>query len=543
RTGELSMSKLELQHANTALEKRVAERTLALAERTSALEVSEARFRAWFDHAEDAVFVVQVEPDGRFRYEAVNAAVERVFGVDAESCLGRTPGAVLPPGMAAAVVARFKEAAQGAPIQFEARVSTPIGNRLLDTWLVPLRNPVNGRVERLVGASRDITERHALETRLAQAQKLQALGGLAGGIAHDFNNILQAVAGAAALMEHRPEDRETIQRLARRTIAAADRGTSITRRLLAFARSDELRVEALQTADVLESLCEVLTYTLSSTISVKLSLAPDLPKLLADRGQLETALVNLGTNARDAMPNGGSLTLAAGAELVADGAAHPAGLAPGPYVRIDVTDTGCGMDAATLARVVEPFFTTKPPGQGTGLGLALVKGFTEQSGGGMAIESTPDVGTTVRIWLRQAVAETAPLVTTHTGEKGAEATQARILVVDDDDLVRETMAEQLEGGGFSVVSAASGAEALAAIETAGRPDALVCDLSMPGMNGIDTIKRVRDLLPGLPCFLLTGYAGERAMLETGNAFTLLRKPMSARALIAEIDAGLAAGRR
>ncbi|HTZ71948.1 MAG TPA: two-component regulator propeller domain-containing protein, partial [Acetobacteraceae bacterium] len=220
RTGELSMSKLELQHANTALEKRVAERTQALAERTSALEVSEARFRAWFDHAEDAVFVVQVEPDGRFRYEAVNAAVERVFGVDAESCLGRTPGAVLPPGMAAAVVARFKEAAQGAPIQFEARVTTPIGNRLLDTWLVPLRNPVNGRVERLVGASRDITERHALEARLAQAQKLQALGGLAGGIAHDFNNILQAVAGAAALMEHRPEDRETIQRLARRTIAA-----------------------------------------------------------------------------------------------------------------------------------------------------------------------------------------------------------------------------------------------------------------------------------------------------------------------------------
>ncbi len=543
RTGELSISKLQLQHANAALELRVAERTQALVERTAALEASEARFRAWFNNAEDAVFIVQVEPDGSFVFEAVNAAVERVFGFAASAYPGRGPEAVFPAEYAAEILTQFRRAAKGAPIQFETRFVWRGEERLLDTWIVPLRHPVTGRVGRLVGASRDMTAQRALEARLAQAQKLQALGGLAGGIAHDFNNILQAVAGAAKLIEQRPDDHERTTRLARNTIAAAERGTSITRRLLAFARSDELRVEAMPTAEVLEGISDVLTYTLGSTITVCTSFASRLPPLLADRGQLETVLVNLGTNARDAMQGGGVLKLSAEPEQVAEGTAHPAGLSPGSYVRIDVADTGCGMDAATIARAVEPFFTTKPPGQGTGLGLALVKGFAEQSGGGMTIESTPGVGTTVSLWLRQAAADALQRAAAPPESRDPGAANARILVVDDDELVRETMAEQLEGGGFKVMAAASGAEALARLEAAGAPDAMVCDLSMPGMNGIDTIKRARDLFPGLPCFLLTGYAGERAALETGNAFTLLRKPISASALIAHIDAGLAATRR
>jgi len=543
RTGELSISKLQLQHANAALELRVMERTQALVERTAALEASEARFRAWFNNAEDAVFIVQVEPDGSFVFEAVNAAVERVFGFPAAAYAGRQPDAVFPPEYAAEIRAQFGRAAQGATIQVETRFVWRGEERLLDSWIVPLRHPVTGRVGRLVGATRDMTAQRALEARLAQAQKLQALGGLAGGIAHDFNNILQAVAGAAMLIEQRPDDHERTTRLARNTIAAAERGTSITRRLLAFARSDELRVEAMQTAEVLEGISDVLTYTLGSTVTVCTSFASRLPPLLADRGQLETVLVNLGTNARDAMQGCGVLKLSAEPEQVADGAAHPAGLLPGSYVRIDVADSGCGMDAATIARSVEPFFTTKPPVQGTGLGLALVKGFAEQSGGGMTIESTPGVGTTVSLWLRQAAPDALQRAAAPPGGRDPSAANARILVVDDDELVRETMAEQLEGGGFQVMAAASGAEALARLESAGAPDALVCDLSMPGMNGIDTIKRARDLFPGLPCFLLTGYAGERAALETGNAFTLLRKPISANALIAHIDAGLAASRQ
>jgi CheY-like chemotaxis protein len=376
---------------------------------------------------------------------------------------------------------------------------------------------------------------------LAQAQKLQALGGLAGGIAHDFNNILQAVAGAATLIEQQPEDQDKIRRLARSTIAAAERGTSIARRLLAFARSDELRVEAVPTMEVLEGLSEVLTYTLGSTISVRMSFSPRLPHVLADRGQLETALVNLGTNARDAMPAGGVLTIKAVPELVLEGADHPAGLAAGAYVRIDVTDTGAGMDALTLARVIEPFYTTKPPGQGTGLGLPLVKGFTEQSGGGMTIQSAPGVGTVVSLWLRQAGAVEAPQHTARPSlVKLRCAKTARILIVDDDDLVRETMAEQLKGAGYNVAAACGGIEALAVIQSGWLPEALVCDLSMPGIDGIETIKRARDMVPTLPSFLLTGYAGERAVLESGNAFKLLRKPISVSALITHIDAGLAA---
>jgi PAS domain S-box-containing protein len=543
RTAELSVSQLKLQNANAGLERRVAERTHALAERTQALESSEARFRAWFSNAEDAVFVVQVEPDGRFVYEAVNAAVERIFGIPAGSYLGREPQDVLPPEIAAGLLERYAEATKGEPIQYEVRMFLHNGERLLDTWIVPVRNPATGRVERLVGASRDMTERSALEARLAQAQKLQALGGLAGGIAHDFNNILQAVAGAAVLIEQAPEDHDKVQRLARSTIAAAERGTSITKRLLAFARSDDLRVEAMATAEVLEGLHEVLTYTLGSTIKVRTTLAPGLPPLLADRGQLETALVNLGTNARDAMPAGGVLSIAAKPVVVREGETHPAELLPGAYVRIDVTDTGTGMDTATQARAVEPFFTTKPQGQGTGLGLALVKGFTEQSGGGMAIESALGAGTTVSLWLRQAPANVVHGPVKNSRSRRPESLSARILVVDDDDLVRETVTALLEGAGFSVAAAACGADGVALIETGNAPDALLCDLSMPGMNGIDTIKRARELLPGLPCFLLTGYAGERAALENGDAFTLLRKPISASALIAQLEAGLAAEAR
>jgi PAS domain S-box-containing protein len=539
RTAELSVSQLQLQRANAGLELRVAERTRTLAERTAALEASDARFRAWFNNAEDAVFVVKVEPDGRFVFEAVNPAVERVFGVAASLCPGRQPHEVLPEQAASVVLERYREAVRGGLIEFETRMPFKGGERLLDSWIVPLRNPATGQVDRLIGASRDMTERRALEGRLAQAEKLQALGGLAGGIAHDFNNILQAVAGAAVLIDQTPDDQEKIQRLARSTIAAAERGTSITRRLLAFARSEELRVEAIPTADVLDGLRDVLAYTLGSTITVRADFPATLPPLLADRGQLETAIVNLGTNARDAMPSGGVLTLSAEAVGVEAGGLRPPELAPDDYVRIDVADTGSGMDAPTLARAMEPFFTTKPQGHGTGLGLALVKSFTEQSGGGMVIRSTPGAGTKVSLWLRQA---TMDVVRPHdpVRVRPPGSASAHVMVVDDDDLVRETIAALLEGAGFSVLAAEGGLDALDLIEAGATPDALVCDLSMPGMNGIDTIKRARGLIPGLACFLLTGYAGERSALETGDAFTLLRKPISASALIAQIEAGLAA---
>lgn len=382
----------------------------------------------------------------------------------------------------------------------------------------------------------------ASEEHLRQAQKMQALGQLAAGIAHDFNNILQIVSGAAQLIERRPEDPAKVRHLAHALVSATARGASITQRLLSFARRGDLRAEAIAIAEFLDGAREVLTHTLGSGITVLTEFPPGTLALSADRGQLHTAIINIGANARDAMPSGGTLTLCATAEHVGEGR-HPAnlaagGLAPGDYVRLSMTDNGAGMDAATLARASEPFFTTKPPGRGTGLGLAMVRGFAEQSGGTFLITSTPGAGTTVVLWLRQAVVEEASAGSEAHVAPLALVPRARILLVDDDDLVRETLAAQLEDQGFATLVAASGLQALALIETGEPVDAMVSDFSMPGMNGVVTIEKVRALRPLLPCFLLTGYMGERAALSAENTFTLVRKPVSGEALAAQIKAGL-----
>jgi PAS domain S-box-containing protein len=388
----------------------------------------------------------------------------------------------------------------------------------------------------------EVDAREAAQTQLVQAQKMQTLGQLAGGIAHDFNNILQIVSGAAELIERRAAD-ERVRQLAGTVLSASERGAGITSRLLAFSHQSRLRTEPLDTGAVLDGIRDVLAHTLGTPIEVSATRAPDLPWVLADRGQLETALVNLGTNARDAMPQGGRLTLAATSETVTAGGQHPAGLAAGRYVRISVADTGVGMDAATLARASEPFFTTKPPGQGTGLGLAMVRGFAEQSHGGLSITSRPGVGTTVSIWLPEAAkpAEArrgGDAVTQGAGEPGGGVGR-RVLFVDDDELVRETVLAQLEGGGYHVQTASSGPEALALLDAGVAVDVLVTDLAMPGMNGLATIREVHRRRPGLAAVLLTGYAGDSAMLGGDDgSFLLLRKPVHGATLINRIEAAI-----
>ncbi len=384
----------------------------------------------------------------------------------------------------------------------------------------------------------EVAAREAAQGDAAHAHRMQALGQLAGGIAHDFNNILQAVQGSAGLIDKRATDPASVKRFAGIVVAAADRGAAITRRLLTFARRGDLRAERIDPAGLLDALRDVLAHTLGSPITVRVEGASGLPAVMADRGQLETVLVNLATNARDAMPDGGMLTLTAAAEEVL---VHPAGLKPGQYVRLTVTDTGTGMDRTILERALEPFFTTKPQDKGTGLGLSMAKGFAEQSGGALAIESAPQRGTTVMLWLpvADALTQTAPVRPALAPVAGLAR---RVLVVDDDDTVRETLAAQLEDLNLEVLVASSGAEAIALL--AQQPvDALVTDLSMPDMNGVTTIEKARALYPDLPCFLLTGYAGERAALAAGDAFTLVRKPVSAERLVAKIEAVIEARQR
>ncbi len=379
----------------------------------------------------------------------------------------------------------------------------------------------------------EVAAREEAQARAAQAQRMEALGQLAGGVAHDFNNVLQAVAGGARLIEARNEDPERVSRLARMIAEAARRGASVTRRLLAFSRRADLRAEAVDVATLFEDMREILSHTLGTGIEVRVQVPASLSPLLADKGQLETVLVNLAANARDAMHGAGVITLSGIFEDVPRGArgpAHPAALKAGTYLRLSVSDTGVGMDAATLARAVEPFFTTKPLGKGTGLGLAMARGFAEQSGGALAIESSPGRGTTIRLWLPAAAADALSrpgLAAQHKLRQGGGRT--RVLLVDDEALVREITTEGLEAAGCAVLSVGSAVEAIEFLDSGQPVDLLITDLSMPGMDGIALIREAQRRRPGLRAILLTGFATDAAELAIGGTirgtFSLLRKPI------------------
>ena len=517
--------------AEAELERLVAARTAALAE-------AEARFREVFDLQFE--FIALLTPDGTV--EEINRTALEACGLMRDHVIGRPLWEikVWPAAERGNIRNEVAKAITGALIRREVEILGADERVIrIDLSLKAVRNAATGAVVSIIAEGHDLTEKHILTNQLAQVQKVQALGQLAGGIAHDFNNILQAISGAAMLIERHADDRAKIHHLTRMMTNAASRGTSITQRLLSFARRGELREEAIDTAGLLGNVREVLAHTLGTAIAVHVNLPPAVPLLLADRGQLDTALINLGANARDAMPDGGRLVFSAEAERVVEDELHIASLSPGKYVRLDVIDDGQGMDPATLARVTEPFFTTKPPGAGTGLGLAMVKGFAEQSGGGLAITSTPGFGTTVSLWLRQAVEKIVPPRRVNEDLPNvATATSARVLLVDDDDLVRETLADQLEDAGFAVLVAASGHEALALVTAGEHVDVLISDLSMPGLNGVTTIQKARELRPGLPCFLLTGYFGDRAALAAENSFILVHKPVAMADLAAQIEARL-----
>jgi signal transduction histidine kinase/CheY-like chemotaxis protein len=392
----------------------------------------------------------------------------------------------------------------------------------------------------------------AAGSEAAHAERLRALGQLAAGVAHDFNNVLTAVQGGASLIGEHADDPAATRRFTGIVLEATARGRSVTGRLLGFARREEIRPEPLDPRAVLDAMQEMASHTMGQLISVRLAAAIPLRHLMADRGQLETALLNFAINARDAMPSGGTLTFSAAEDFVADAAgdmlakaagnmpakaaAHPAGLLPGTYIRISVGDTGSGMDRSVLERALEPFFTTKPAGQGTGLGLPMAKAFAERSGGGLAIDSSPGCGTTVSLWLPAADADDA----------APDVGRKHILLVEDDPLVSETLAEVLTDSGYGVTALQSGAEAATVLRSAVPVDALIADLSVNDPGGLALIEQAQLCRPGLPCILLTAGPDHDAALAMQGAlsgtFSLLRKPVGAVYLVARIDALLAAAR-
>jgi PAS domain S-box-containing protein len=387
----------------------------------------------------------------------------------------------------------------------------------------------------------EVAAREAAQERSKHAQHMQALGQVAAGVAHEFNNILQAVQGGLEVIETRPDDPVRVARFARTALSATSRGGIITRRLLGFAGRAAFIAEVLDPALVLDALHDVLAHALGGRITVRLDLEPLLPRIVADKNELETALINLATNARDAMPDGGTITLTARAETVAATERHPANLAPGLYVRIMMRDGGIGMDAVTMARAVEPFFTTKAVGAGTGLGLSMAKGFAEQSGGDLMIESSLGAGTTVTLWLPATApdaAQTPPPPGIVLPPPPPPAGR-RVLLVDDEPMVRETLAAGLEGVGFVPIMAAGGAEALALLAAGAPIDIVVTDYAMPGMDGLTLVRKVRAARPDLPVLLLTGYVegiGKQGGEDLAGTLSMLRKPISSRQLASSIDA-------
>lgn len=420
---------------------------------------------------------------------------------------------------------------------------------------------VNADLEQRIG--REVQSLKETQEKLAKSQRLEALGQLAGGIAHDINNVLQTVSGACSLVQECDPDNADLQRLTAIALSAADRGSAVTQRLLLFARRAAIKTEDVNTAAVLDDLRELLSHALCDSVILELDLTQNLPEIQVDRLQLETVIINLTTNARDAMPDGGIITIGARAAVVGRAEEASVGLAAGRYVCLSLIDTGMGMDERIMSRATEPFFSTKGVGKGTGLGLSMAKGFADQSHGKLEILSRVGEGTTVTLWLpaSEQSARNEPLVfakSRHSNPPvaenpdqgnlrvlrpaplrvGARGSQ-RALVVDDNIQARELVAEGLIASGFEVHQAESGEAALSAVRAGLEVDFLLTDFSMPEMDGHQLIQELRVLIPELPAILLTGNTGAvldlPALSSVGTGYVVLQKPMRMKELVQHIE--------
>ncbi len=422
-----------------------------------------------------------------------------------------------------------------------------------DTWRLvneTLEQRVRSRTAELEQAHQAVLEqirnREAAEERLRQSQKMEMIGQLTGGIAHDFNNLLMAIlANLDLLGKYAPPDSRE-QRLIAGALQGARRGAALTQRLLAFARNQDLNVEPVDLAALLQGMLDLLARSVGSLVEMRLEVAEGLPLALTDANQLEMALLNLVLNARDAMPGGGDVLIALDAVRVAvAGRDEPEGLTPGHYLRLVVKDSGYGMDPPTLARAIDPFFTTKGRGKGTGLGLSTIHGLAQQLNGALRLSSELGRGTRAELWLPAAevrpVQQARPAALPPAAPQPAEPVaaegdktvpRATILVVDDDALIAMSTTGMLEDLGHEVIEAHSGAKAVAVLRDGPPVDLMITDFSMPGMTGLQLAKAARQLRPGLPILLATGYAE----LPSGETIVLPRlgKPYQQSELAAEI---------
>jgi two-component system, cell cycle sensor histidine kinase and response regulator CckA len=414
-------------------------------------------------------------------------------------------------------------------------------------WVEVNEAPVvrDGRTVAIVGALTDITarkraeeERQRLESQFRQAQKMEAVGRLAGGIAHDFNNLLAVILGYAELLRRDMRPGERGERRVDEIQKAAERAAALTRQLLAFSRKQVLDPKVLSLETVVSDLQSMLRRLIREDVRLNVSAAEGLWRIRADRSQVEQVLLNLSVNARDAMPEGGTLTIGVtNAQLDVGGPAHLA-LPPGRYVKLTVADTGCGMDAETLSHVFEPFFTTKEKGAGTGLGLATVYGIVQQSGGAVDVASAPQTGSTFTVYLP---AVDSPLEEARAVPAPPPAGRGTLLVVEDEPSLRRLTCEILESQGYTVIDAASAAQALALVaEHQGPLDLMITDVIMPGLSGRQLAERVTERRPGMPVLYMSGYTADviahHGVLDPD--IMLLEKPFTPDALLERVQDAL-----
>jgi len=473
------------------------------------LKQSEQQFRLLVQSVTDYA-IYTLAPDGRV--SNWNLGAQRIKGYRPEEIIGQhfsifyTPEdrAAGEPQRALEIATREKR------FENKAWRVRKDGTRFMAHVVV---DPIWGDTGTLLGfakITRDITEatqaQHELEQAreaLFQAQKMQAIGQLSGGIAHDFNNLLTVILGNLEIVRKRVGDDPKVTRLLDNATQGAMRGVSLTQRMLAFARRQELKFESVDLSELVQGISGLLRSSLGPSVTLETRFAPGLVPVRADLNQLELAVLNLATNARDAMPKGGHIVISAKtADACDQSALH---LAPGDYVCLSVSDSGEGMDEATLASAKDPFFTTKGIGKGTGLGLSMVHGFIEQLGGRFILKSKKDVGTTAELWIPAAT--TASVIKTVVeSAQPPPVEQLCVLVVDDDSLVLTSTVLLLEDLGHRVISATSGAQALEQFDNEPNIDLLITDMAMPQMNGAQLAQAIRFFKPGLPIILATGYA-------------------------------------
>ncbi len=488
------------------------------------------RQRLLFEHIPGFVGIVR-GPDHVFEY--VNRAYERVAGK--RGFVGQTVRAAFPDlegtGLFEALDRAFATAepyvARDVPLSLQRTPGAEPDPLILSFTFQPIVDE-RGDVTGIFIQGHDVTQQHqalaalthlnatleeqvsertrkllATEAALRQAQKMEAMGQLTGGVAHDFNNLLTPIIGSLDMLNRRGLGNDRERRLIDGALQAADRAKTLVQRLLAFARRQPLQSVAVDLGTLVGGMTTLIRTTVGPNVVVRVELDENLPPASADANQLEMAILNLAVNARDAMPNGGTLTITAARESVRGD--HPSGLKQGQYVRLSVADTGTGMDEATLARATEPFFSTKSIGAGTGLGLSMVHGLAAQLGGGLTIVSEPGRGTAVEIWLPVSLARPG-----HVSETRAEPTPVTsrccALLVDDEELVRMSTADMLADLGYDVIEANSAEQALRLLDEGAAPDFLITDFLMSGLSGAELVLEVRARKPGLPILIVSGYA-------------------------------------